>query len=548
MFHSIPLLWLLVRSHVAAQRTLLMCVALLTVASTVTGLIGPWMTKGIVDIYIPNRDIHMLTLSLTKAAAATVIAYALWALQQIIAAKATERLFMDVKIHMLGQLLEHSRNRFNGLSDADIALELNTTVKSAANMFREDIIAGIVEMLAIVSLLIAATVMHWQAGIFLLFAIMIYAVVLAVMAKPLRAMAAKNGRATTQQNTAFMDILAASRDIKVFNLASMMLVRYAIALGQLAKIQFNLVSFDAILRSCFGLLGVLLTLALTGFLGTLIIFKDPTMSIGLLLTLLTVSALLVTTVNKILLRLSRLAVVEPSLRYFIDLMKLHTSALSANVDVAIPDTATIEFVKVSYIWPNGTAALRDFSLRTEPGDKVAIVGASGSGKSLMLDLLMRLREPTQGQILFSGINIALINQALYYSAFGFVGQNSHVMRLSLRDFLQQGWPDQTDEDLWRILHVVELTAIVQNLPEQLDTLIGPNGWQFAAGDRQRLALARALIRDPDVLILDEFTNMLDAQTEAVLIRNVLEVSPKRTVICTTHSPAVAAFFNRKIIL
>lgn len=548
MLHSIPLLWLLVRAHIGEQRYLLLCVGLLTIASTVTGLIGPWLTKGIIDIYIPNRDMRMLTLSLTQAAAATVVAYALWALQQIVAAKACERLFMDVKTNMLEQLLAHSRNRFDGLSDADIALELNTTVKSASSMFRDDIIACIVEMLAIVSLLVAATVMHWQAGLFLSLAIMAYLGVLAAIDKPLRAMAAKIGRTTTQQNTAFMDTLAAARDIKVFNLASSMLARYAVTLGQLAKIQFKLVSFEAVLRSCFGLLSVLLTLALTGFLGALIIFKDPAMSIGLLLTLLTVSALIVATVNKILMRLGRLAVLEPSLRYFIDMMKLRSPILAARIDGEIPDTSSIEFINVSYVWPNGAAPLSDFSLRTEPGDKVAIVGASGSGKSLILDLLMRLREPTQGQILFSGIAIAQMHQALYYSAFGFVGQNSHFMRVSLRDFLQQGWPDQSDEDLWRILDVVELAAVVRSLQKQLDTLIGSDGWQFAAGDRQRLALARALIRDPDVLLLDEFTNMLDAETEAALILKVLEASPRRTVICTTHSLAVADFFDKKVFL
>jgi ABC-type bacteriocin/lantibiotic exporter with double-glycine peptidase domain len=122
------------------------------------------------------------------------------------------------------------------------------------------------------------------------------------------------------------------------------------------------------------------------------------------------------------------------------------------------------------------------------------------------------------------------------------------MSISLRDFLQQGWPDQRDEDLWRVLAIVSLTAVVKDLPKQLDTLMGFNGWQFAAGDRQRLALARALIRDPQVLLLDEFTGSLDAQTEATLIRNLLDISPKRTVICTTHSPSVAAFFNKKVFL
>ena len=224
------------------------------------------------------------------------------------------------------------------------------------------------------------------------------------------------------------------------------------------------------------------------------------------------------------------------------------STLHSTSEAAIPDTATIEFVNVSYNWPERLVVIKDFSLCIKPGDKVAIVGASGSGKSLLLDLLMRLREPSKGQILFSGINIQQIDHALYYSAFGFVGQNSHLMRVSLRDFLQQGWPDQTDDDLWRILQVVELTAVVQSLPAQLNTFIGPDGWQLAAVDRQRLTLARALIRDPDVLILDEFTAMLETRTEAALVRKVLEASPRRTVICTTNSPSVADYFDKKVIL
>jgi ATP-binding cassette, subfamily B, bacterial len=537
---------------VAAQKKLLCCAALLTIASTAIGLVGPWLTKGIVDTYIPRRDIAMLTLSLSQAAVTTVVAYGLWALQQIIAALATERLFMDIKSDMLGELLTHSRERFDGLSDANIALELNTTVRSAANMFRDDIMAGAAEMLAVLSLLVAATLMHWKAGLLLSLVVVAYVGVLAVVDKPLRGVAAKIGRTTTQQNTLFMDILAASRDIKVFNLASTMLTRYQVTLSQLAKVQFKLVSFDALLRGGFGLLSVLLTLLLTGFLATLIIYNDPGMSIGLLLTLLTLSALLVATVNKILLRLGRLAVLEPSLRFFIDLMKLRPStqvpAVPANIEAAIPDTATIEFANVSYVWPTGAVALRDFSLRTAPGEKVAIIGVSGSGKSLLFDLLMRLRAPSRGQVSFSGIDIAQIAPALYYSAFGFVGQHSHFMHVSLREFLQQGWPEQTDDDLWRVLQVLELTGVVQSLPAQLDTILGPDGWQFAAGDRQRLALARALIRDPQVLLLDEFTASLDAETEAALIRKVLDVSPTRTVICTTQSPVVAAYFNRKVNL
>ena len=566
MLNSLYLLWQLVRPHLALQRRLLLLALFMTVLATATGLLAPWMLKRIIDTDLPAGDMQMFVISVLKAGAAYLVAYSLWASQQAVAALATERIFLAVKNQLLEQLLDQPRCFFDRLPDAEIAMRLNSNLRDASVTFRDDVIAGIVEILATLGLLGAVLATHWQTGLFLTLALSVYVLLIALVDKPLRSQAWKARDARSAQNALFLDVLAASRDIRIFNLSRKVQDKFSQLTLHVAGEQIILARFSAVLRNGFGLIGALLTLGLIAVSGKLIIEKDYGMSIGLLIALLAIVLILVTTLNQLMLRMGRLIEAEPSLRRVVDLMQspqlqtnravlppLATVKIKALADKSlalsdIPDTATIDFKDVSYGRSDGPLVLKNFSLQIAAGEKVAIMGSSGSGKSSLLDLLMRLREPSSGSILYSGIDIRQIAPDLYYSAFGFVGQNSHIMRLSLREFLMQGWPGQIDADLWRVLRLVHMRAAVEALPLQLDTLIGTGEWGFASGQHQRLMVARALVRDPQVLILDEFTSTLDAATEAALVTDVLRECPGRTVICTTFSPLVAGLFDRVVVL
>ena len=499
----------------------------------------------------------VFVISVMTVAATYLAAFALWAGQQTLSAIASERVFVDVKTRLLVEVLGQPRSFFDALWDADVCSRLQDNLRSATVAFRDDVMAGLFEVFFIFLILCSIAVVNWRIGAAIALGLLIFFVILKILNRIRLKLVNTAYEASTKQEATFLDILAATRDIRVFNLVNKIEQQFISVTQDYAATKIVLFRFGAVLNSLSGLLGALAMLLLVSSYGALIIkqgsTKDAILTAGELVVLVTIATLLLTTLNKVLMRMGRLVGANPALVSVVRLMTksparqpLPVQQLEAHA--LIPDQPSIDFLGISYSRLPGMPLLNNLTLRIAAGEKVALVGASGAGKSVLLDLLMRLREPATGAIFYSGIDIRHIEPALYYSAFGFVGQQSHIMQLTLREFLQQGWPGQSDDDLWRVLQVFKLTGMVRGLPSQLDTPIGYRGWVFSNSQRQRLAVARAMLRDPQVLVLDDFTASLDAEDELDLVRDVLAQSKHCTVICTTYSTAVSKLFERVVTL
>lgn len=557
MFKSISLLWSLVKPHLAPQRNLMLLAVLLTACATVCSLTASWQLKGLIDLPKPGGNLQAFLSSVATVGAIYLAAFVFWAGQQMLAAIVTERVFIDVKTRLVMQLLDQPRSLFDETSDADLCGRLEGNLRAAAVAFRDDVVAGLFEMMFILGIVCTVMVVNWKIGFVTLAGLLMYTLIVKLMGRPWVQRATQVKKAVDSEADVFLDILAAAKDIRVFNLRSSIRQHFARAATHHARVQIALARFAAPLKSFFVLTGAVAVLALVATYGTLIIRQDSSqdakLTAGELLVMLAILTILLNTVNQLLIRVGRLIASQPWVASVVVLMQAppltlpHASAQPGHQDL-IPDQPRIDFLNISYSRTPGTQLLQDFTMQIAAGEKVALMGATGSGKSMLLDMLMRLREPDEGTILYSGIDIRHIEPALYYSAFGFVGQQSHVMSVSLRAFLQQGWPGQTDDDLWRVLRLLKLDNTVRGLPQQMDTPVGFYGWGLSNSQRQRLAVARALLRDPQVLVLDDFTATLDPLAELELMRDVLAFSPKRTIICTTYSAAVSALFDRVVEL
>jgi thiol reductant ABC exporter CydC subunit len=178
--------------------------------------------------------------------------------------------------------------------------------------------------------------------------------------------------------------------------------------------------------------------------------------------------------------------------------------------------------------------LKDVSLRLEPGRKVALVGASGAGKTTVVNLLLRFLDPVGGRVTIEDRDLGDYRQADVRATFAVAGQDAHLFDASIRANLLPARPDATDSDLASALAGARLDEWVASLPDGLETLVGEEGMRLSGGQRQRLVLARALLADAPVLVLDEPTAHLDAATAKRLLDDVLDASSERSVLLITH--------------
>jgi ATP-binding cassette subfamily B protein len=200
---------------------------------------------------------------------------------------------------------------------------------------------------------------------------------------------------------------------------------------------------------------------------------------------------------------------------------------------------SIELRGVSFAYRGGTGGVRDVSLTISAGKRVAFVGASGSGKSTIANLLLRLHDPDEGAILIGGADLRTFTQESLRAQFGVVSQESFLFDTSARETLRMVKPDATDPELFEVCRAVGIHDTLSALPAGYETKLGENGSQLSGGQRQRLAIGRALIRNPAVLVLDEPTSALDSGNEALVTATLARVGSGRTVILITHRLAQA---------
>jgi len=180
--------------------------------------------------------------------------------------------------------------------------------------------------------------------------------------------------------------------------------------------------------------------------------------------------------------------------------------------------------------------LRRFDLHLDPGARVALVGPSGSGKTTVTSLLLRFLDPESGRVTIAGRDIREFRQEDVRATFALAGQDAHLFDTTIRANLLLARPEATEAEVWDALRRSRIDAWVATLPDGLDTLVGAEGAELSGGQRQRLVLARALLADAPVLLVDEPTAHLDHETAEELVRDVFATAGRTTVLLVTHRP------------
>ena len=203
-------------------------------------------------------------------------------------------------------------------------------------------------------------------------------------------------------------------------------------------------------------------------------------------------------------------------------------------------SSDIYFEDVTFSYSKDRGGVKNLSRKIRQGDFAVFVGQSGAGKSTIINLLTRFYDPDKGRILFDGIDLRSCTLRSLRSQIGLVSQDVILFNCSVRENIRMGYLEATDEQVEAAAKAAEIHKFILTLPQGYDTPVGDRGGQLSGGKRQRIALARALVRNPAILILDEATSALDPATEAEILATIERITKQSTVIFITHRMAHAS--------
>ncbi len=247
---------------------------------------------------------------------------------------------------------------------------------------------------------------------------------------------------------------------------------------------------------------------------------------------------------------SRINRLGTSIRRILEVIEMIPSVPEGPTAVHFPSSIRghIEMRGVSFSYRNGPPALDGLDLRLQPGEKVALVGVSGSGKSTVTKLIARLYDVSQGAVCIDGIDVRNVRLESLRTKISYLMQEAVLFDRTLKENLLMGKPSATVHELHRAIEITDLEELLQRLPLCWDAPMGPRGNTLSGGERQRVALARAVLQNPSLLLLDESTSALDVPREQRVLVNLAHHFPHQTIIFVSHRISALDWVDRIVVL
>jgi ABC-type multidrug transport system fused ATPase/permease subunit len=530
------------------------------ILTTLMVIVFPSATKWIInDVVRAQRPDKLLPLILL-AAGAFLLQHVFNSLRIILNNTFEQKVIFDLRSDLYSHIQLLPLRWFDNRATGDLMTRVIEDVNSVERVLIDGIEQGVVAVLQIV--IVLAVMFYWNAKLALLALVPFPLLIGGALAYTLTAHRRYRlqRRASSAINALLHDNLAGVRQIKSFVREREEHSRFNRASDQLRHATLVVMRVWAVYSpsmSMFEATGALLILGFGSYAAL-----TGTMQIGDLVAFLMLTAFLYDPVSRLhqlnqLVQAGRAAgervfeildeAVEPGVN------AENASAASRGEADSFPYRRTriagdIRYEDLSFSYAKGLSALKHVSFHALPGATIALVGATGAGKSTLVNLLVRFYEFTSGQIYIDGRSIRDYDLRTLREAIGVVTQESFLFNGSIRENLLMGKPDATDAELWRAVDAANARQFIERLPDGLESVVGERGVKLSVGEKQRISIARALLKDPPILILDEATASVDTATERLIQEALERLMANRTSIVIAHRLSTIVHADQILVL
>ena len=513
--------------------TFIIAVCLIAVAAL--GSVPPLLIREIIDTALPDGNRGLLNLLAVSMVVVPLGSGLVNVLQNYLNASVSQRIMFDIRNQLYNHLQGLSLRFFTSSRTGEIMSRVTDDVAAIQNTVTGSLISIASNFFTVAITLVVIFTLNWQLALIGISLLPLFIIPTRIVGNLRRSLQRRTQWARAELNTHMQETLNVSGFLlmKVFNRERYEADRFQ---GRSREVMDLQVHQALVGRWFFMLMG------LFSFIGPALIYWwggqeviNGTLTIGTIVAFVAYLARLYGPV-------SSLATVYVDVQAAFALFERIFEYLDVESEITDPPDGArlprlngcIQFDNVSFEYVPGRPALKDLSFTIEPGQLAALVGPTGAGKTTVTYLLPRLYDPTTGSIRLEGHDLRVVSLDSLRSQMGVVTQETFLFNTTIRENLMYGRSDATDDELAEACKAAQLQEFIADLPDGYETVVGERGYRLSGGEKQRLAIARVILKDPAVLILDEATAHLDSLSER-LIRTALEPLLKRcTSVVVAH--------------
>jgi ATP-binding cassette subfamily B protein len=528
----------------------LILVGLLIAASSLVGLGSPFLLRGIIDNALPHKDTGLLALLALGMIGVALVSTVVGVYQTLLSTTIGQRIMRDLRVSVYAHLQRMSLAFFTKTRTGEVQSRIANDIGGMQAIVTSTATSIVSNVTVVVASAVAMLAMDVRLAL-------LSFVLLPGTVWINRRVGAMRRRITTERQRRLA--LMTSQVQESLSVSGVLLgrsmgrspeltERFAGDASGLADLEVRSQMAGKWQQSTISITFAAVP-AVTYWLGGLALTGGPTVSIGTLVAFTTLQSSLFNPLNALL----RTGVqVQSSLALFariFEYLDLPIDIVESPSPVVLPAVrGDVRLSDVSFAYEPGAPTLTDVSLDVPAGSTLAVVGATGSGKTTLGYLLARLYDVDSGSITIDGVDVRDLSLATLASTVGVVSQDPYLLHASIAENLRFARPDATDDELVEAARAARIHDLIASLPDGYDTVVGERGYRFSGGEKQRLAIARTVLRNPPVLVLDEATSALDTRTERSVQAALDELSAGRTTITVAHRLSTVRSADRIAVL
>jgi ATP-binding cassette, subfamily B, bacterial len=513
--------------------------------SSVLGAVPAFLVRDLFDTALPEQDLRLLDLLVAGIVAIAVITGALGVLQTLLSNEVGQRVMHDLRTAVYEHLHRLSLAFFTRTRTGEVQSRLANDIGGVQEVVTSTATSIVSSGTSVLATVIAMFILDWRLTLFAL-------ALVPVFIGMTKRVGAQRQRIANARQESMADMSSLVQES--LSVAGVLLGKTMGTGGELAK-RFKsesarLAQLDvrghmagrwtiASIQMTFAIMPALVYLFAGHWAGAV--------SIGTVIAFTTLQARLVFPIGSLL-------GVSLEVRTSLALFERVFEYLDLDLDMEegkhrlMPSRGEVALDGVWFRYDDTAWTLENVSFAVAAGTKTALVGPTGSGKSTIGYLVARLYDPTKGRVTIDGVDVRQLTFASLAAAVGVVSQETHLFHATVRENLRFAKQDATDEEIESATRAAQIHEFISTLPEGYDTVVGERGYRFSGGEKQRIAIARAILRNPPILVLDEATSALDTQTERELQGALERLSEGRTTITIAHRLSTVRDANQIVVI